>query len=115
MSILPLWALLISLVSPKFAHAEIVVKDKMLYELAKCESGLNELALNPRDPITRSVGLFQFKDTTWARYLKKYDLGDLDIWNGDAQLVVARKMYDDEEVDFYREFPTCAKIIKFQK
>ena len=63
----------------------------MLVKLVACESGLNPLALNPKDPITRSVGILQFKDKTWASY------GYGDIWDWKAQLAVGIKMMANKE------------------
>ena len=47
---------------PKLSPLEQWVED-----LAMCESGDNPNALNPKDPITRSVGWLQFKDATFLR------------------------------------------------
>ena len=53
--------------------AELPVFDVWLNDLAQCESGGNPNALNPHDPVTRSVGLFQFKDKTFLKYARKYN------------------------------------------
>lgn len=46
----------------------------MLKELAECESGRNEDAYNPKDPISGSYGPFQFKLGTTKWYLKKFKM-----------------------------------------
>lgn len=55
----------------------ILERNKILQkmeDLALCESSNNPLALNPDDKGTPSYGLFQYKETTWKRYIKQYNL-----------------------------------------
>lgn len=68
-----------------------------LDKLAQCESGGNSKALNANDGGSRSVGLLQFKDSTFIAYSRKYNLGysSKDIWDGEKQKHVALHMLLD--------------------
>ena len=83
---------------------ELSPMDVWLNELSWCESRDNPNALNPKDPVTRSVGLYQFKDATFLRYAKKYNFyGDVsdkeilsNIWDPKAQKVMTRNMIQED-------------------
>lgn len=76
---------------------EVSPVDIFLDKLAECESGGNPKALNPHDYGSRSVGLYQFKDGTFAAYSKAYKLNNVpaDIWNPEKQKELARLMLLD--------------------
>ena len=60
--------------------------------LIACESGGDPYAINHRDPITRSVGILQFKDETYKHFcVEQYGLPN-DIWNPNNQIKCARIM-----------------------
>lgn len=60
-------------------------------EIAFCESGINNKALNPKDSDgTRSVGLLQFKDKTFYKWAKLAQIDKPDIWNPIQQIVLYR-------------------------
>jgi len=76
--------------------------------LRKCESGGNDKALNPVDlDGTPSKGRFQFKDTTFYGFAKQYKIVVTDVWNGDEQELILRRMIDDPKVNIRRQFPDC--------
>jgi hypothetical protein len=93
----------------------------LIDKLSICESGGNNLAINPRDTDgTPSYGEFQFKTTTWEMYVKRYDLfewqnfDEADWYNtmmaDDLQRIVVEKMFCDKNVRLVTtEFPTCAR------
>jgi len=75
-----------------------------------CESGGNELALNPKDlDGTPSKGKFQFKDCTFNHLSQKYNIATTSIWKGDEQEQILRKMIDDPEINMAHEFPDCVR------
>ena len=82
-----------------------------LKSLETCESNGNERAINPMDTDgTESVGLYQFKYSTWKHYLKKYGMdSQTSIWEGKLQRQVVRRMVDDPDVRWGNEFPSCVK------
>lgn len=63
-------------------------------KLAKCESGNNEKAIHYNDGGSDSKGYVQYKDATWAGYVKKFSLGFSaeDIWSKEAQMVVTKEV-----------------------
>ena len=72
--------------------------------LAECESGNNPNAINPHDPITASMGLLQFKKSTFINFSRKYhffpetftDNQILEhIYDGHVQRTLARNMIVD--------------------
>ncbi len=100
--------------------------DKLIRELSFCESGNNNLALNKIDKNgLSSKGTWQFQDKSWRYYIKKYDLWNWkeweeadfenNVWDGEYQRVVVRKMFIDKDVDLRQEFPDCSKKLKLKK
>lgn len=107
---------------------EIAVKSEylssqavFLLKLRKCESGNNDLALNPKDlDGTESLGRYQFKRKTWEYFVKNYDLfgwqnwdkadWENSIWDGQWQEQVLWRMLKDKSVDWRQQFPTCVKL-----
>jgi hypothetical protein len=66
--------------------------------MEKIESSGNPNAINPKDPITRSVGILQFKDATFEEFcIEKYKIAyDLDeIWNPEIQRDCTELMLKD--------------------
>ena len=60
--------------------------------LIACESGGDHSAINHHDPITRSVGILQFKDETYKHFcVEQYGLPN-DIWNPTNQIKCAERM-----------------------
>jgi len=60
--------------------------------LIACESGGDPSAINYHDPITRSVGILQFKDETYKHFcVEQYGLPN-DIWNPTNQIACAKIM-----------------------
>ena len=62
-----------------------------------CESNGNPNAINQNDGGSRSVGILQFKDATFAFFSKKYGLNYSpdDIWNPQKQRTLAQMMLAD--------------------
>ena len=79
--------------TPEISQYEIELDD-WVERLAKCESGNNPKAINPDDGGSRSVGYVQFKDATWAGYIKKFNLHFTpdDIWDKEAQKYVTKEI-----------------------
>lgn len=77
--------------------------DRLIDQLAWCESRNDPFAVNPADPVTRSVGLLQFKDDTFWRYNEIYKiLPDLErheipnvIFEAEAQRALAKEIIKD--------------------
>lgn len=66
-------------------------QDQELYDLAKCESQLNEKAINPMDSDgLMAYGLFQYKQGTWRWFQELMGVEGLDIMSGADQLSVTR-------------------------
>lgn len=96
----------------------------VLADLAFCESGFNEKALNPNDlDNTPSYGLFQFKPSTLYFYALKYQvLSDIEqaeiqnvIYDGSIQLKTVAKMIENrghKESFWLQQFPGCYKKYK---
>lgn len=81
-------------------------------ELRNCESGGNDTALNPKDlDGTPSHGRYQFKDTTFYAYAKKYNIKVTSYLNGDEQELLLDQMIQDNDVDLTWEFPDCTSRI----
>ena len=75
---------------PKEFWLTLLEKDPVLYNLAKCESGLNPLAVNPRDSNgLPSLGLMQYQTETWKMFTKAMDFQG-DIMNPYDQLIVTQ-------------------------
>lgn len=88
-------------------------RDIWLANLEWCESrGIPE-AINPFDSDgTPSFGAFQFKPSTFKYYQEKYQLAG-SLMDYAAQLDILKRMIDDPEVKFDKEFPACIKKIGF--
>lgn len=57
-----------------------------LIRVAKCESGLNPKALNPKDTDgLPAYGLYQFKKGTFLYFAKAANIDNPDIWNTEHQ------------------------------
>ena len=66
--------------------------DSLIDRLIMCESGGNPYAINEHDPITRSVGILQFKDLTYKHFcVEQYGFPN-EIWNPTYQVDCAKKM-----------------------
>ena len=97
---------LTSLVSLLQAQAtELPAFDVWLQDLAQCESQNNPNAVNPHDPVTRSRGLYQFKDKTWLQWTKRFNFYPdtwtdkqilEEIFDGHAQTVLVREMIRED-------------------
>lgn len=59
--------------------AKYNVSDASMVALAKCESSLNNLAINHADPEGGSIGLFQFQPSTFYGFAKRHGIEDPDI------------------------------------
>lgn len=83
-----------------------------LNRLSYCESGHNNKAVNPYDGGSRSVGLLQFKDSTWKYYSTHYRLGYTaeDIWNGDKQIHMALLMLKENTKNQHQWHNCAVKI-----
>lgn len=81
-------------------------------KLALCESGDNDLAINPMDTDgTASLGTFQFKVSTYEWLLDKYDIIPAPIFSSTTQRAIVRRMINDPQIKIHRQFPTCVKKI----
>lgn len=90
------------------APMQIPDRETWLQLLEICESGGNPEALNPVDRDgTASHGLLQFKDSTFEMYRLRYGLGDVELYDPEAQRTIVRYMMDDPRVNWEREFPDC--------
>lgn len=77
--------------------------DRIIDQLAWCESRNNENAINPHDPDTASYGLLQFKVDTFYRYNEIYRiLPDLErsevlnvIFDGETQKKLSKNIIRD--------------------
>lgn len=80
-------------------------------KLAKCESGNNEKAINHYDGGSRSVGYVQYKDDTWGRYNRKFNLpyGADDIWSKEAQIAVTKEVIRQDYA--HKNWYNCTKAI----
>lgn len=62
-----------------------------LEQLARCESGINEKAINHMDSDgLKAYGLFQYKDFTWKAFQEEMGVSGLDIFSGADQLRVTK-------------------------
>ena len=108
---------------PRPAFSEV---DRLIESLAVCESGGNNIAVNPNDlDNTPSYSTFQWKPSTWSLYVKRYKLWNSEEWD-EADLVnamwdtqyqkeIVKKMFTDPRVDLRREFPGCSKKLGLKK
>jgi hypothetical protein len=85
-------------------------REQWLTDLEICESGGNPNALNPVDRDgTPSHGLLQFKDTTFEMYRVRYSMGEVELYDPEAQRLMVRFMMDDDAVRWEQEFPDCVR------
>ena len=83
---------------------------KWIDALAKCESNGRWTALNPMDlDGTASKGKFQFKESTFKNFAKKYGIKTTSIWNGDEQELIVHEMIKDKSVNMKMQFPDCVR------
>lgn len=86
---------------------------KWLDRLATCESNgkSNAVHLHDGKDGTRSVGLLQFKDSTFINYSKRYKLGykPEDIWDGHKQKEVALHMLKENKNNQLQWY-ICSKV-----
>jgi len=69
-----------------------------LEALAKCESTVNESAVNPSDSDgLPAYGLFQYKETTWEAFQKEMGVSGLDIMSGSDQLRVTKWAFSNNK------------------
>ena len=72
-----------------------LAKTPWLENLAKCESNINERAVNEMDSDgLKAWGLFQYKIGTWLAFQKEMGVSGLDIMSGADQLRVTRWAMD---------------------
>ena len=96
--------------APKLAQVASSTLDVWIHRLALCESGGKWTALNPMDlDSTPSKGKFQFKETTFRNFAKKYGIKTTSIWNGDEQELIVREMIKDKSVNLRQQFPACVR------
>ena len=69
------------------------VKEKLLLDVAFCESGYNQKAWNKKDPGVGSKGFMQFQEGTYYSYAKKIGIEKPDIWNNEHQAKVSAYMF----------------------
>ena len=70
--------------------------ERYLSRLAYCESRGNPEAINEHDPITPSIGLFQYKVETWAYFSEQFNFKG-DIMNGADQWELTRRVIEADE------------------
>lgn len=89
---------------------EELKKDTILYALAKCESNLNPLALNPADTNgLPSRGLLQFQSETWILWTSQIDKArGWNIWNPEHQVEVGTWAL---KKGLIHHWPTCSRQI----
>jgi len=86
-------------------------RDVWLAVLEWCESNGITTAINPKDlDGTASFGAFQFKPSTFRGYQEKYGIQG-ELMDYDAQLEILKRMLDDKDVKWEKEFPACIKKI----
>lgn len=78
--------------------------------MERWESGGDPDALNPNDPITRSVGILQFKDGTFQEFcVERYKIASNvdEIWNEEIQRDCAELMLRDRLGYHWSTFKYC--------
>ena len=90
----------------------VVDMPEILNQLAYCESSLNPMAYVKDDYGSPSMGLLQFKLSTWNWAIKKYNYKGLDIMNPDHQKLVAGRMIED---GLWKHWKICGKKIGLDK
>ncbi len=66
--------------------------EEALAVIRACESENNPRAYNPADPVTESIGLYQFKTETFHHFGERYGLPHDDIWSPEQQHEIAKAM-----------------------
>ena len=86
------------------------LKGTKLYELAECESGINPLAVNPRDTNgLPSRGLFQYQSETWVAWTTQIDKEKKwNIWSAEDQIIVTKWAM---KKGLSTHWPTCSKKV----
>ena len=69
------------------------VKEKLLLDVAFCESSFNPKAWNKKDPGVGSKGFMQFQEKTFYSYAEKIGIENPDIWNNEHQAKVSAFMF----------------------
>jgi hypothetical protein len=113
--IVALASLALALSNYQVKAAELPAFDVWLQDLAQCESKNNPNAVNPHDPITRSRGLYQYKDVTFINAAKQFsffpdswtDKQILEqIFDGHTQTVMTRNLINDN-YENWRKWTNC--------
>ena len=103
-----------------FKDVEIL---KIVDKIAECESGDYNLAINPDDGGSRSIGVLQFKDETFKLYANKYNILPEGIeekeienlmWFEDVQKDLAYEMINENKENI-RHWLNCGKLLKLIK
>lgn len=81
----------------KIQTAQTEAQRAWMDKLIACESGGNAEALNPHDGGSRSVGILQFKDATFAHFTERYGLSFTagDIYDPEKQKILAHYILKD--------------------
>lgn len=83
--------------------------EEWLLALEWCESRGRPEAINPVDRDgTPSLGLLQFKDTTFAFFSKAYGIPG-ELMDPDAQRAIVRRMMRDPSIRWESQFPDCVQ------
>lgn len=64
-----------------------------LYNVAKCESSLNSRAFNAQDPNGGSKGVFQFQNSTFAKFAPEAGIVNPNVWNPLDSIQTAAYMF----------------------
>ena len=112
--------LLANLITPKIPVFDM---EKVLAQLAYCESSNNPKAYRADDGGSPSIGLYQFKQKTWDWAVKRYHIDFrlatstklipvIDIWNPEYQRMVAREMLKEKRFSHWR---TCSRKLGLER
>ena len=72
-----------------------------------CESRGNPKAINPKDRDgTASLGILQFKKSSFAYFEKKYGIKG-DLMNADTQEAIVTQMILKGGINWHQQFPDC--------
>lgn len=75
--------------------ASVYPMNELLEDLAECESDNNPAAINSKEIHGTSWGKYQYRIDTWNWALERYELGKLDILNGEHQDIVTTKLLSE--------------------
>lgn len=75
------------------------IDQELFMAVARCESGLNPNALNPK---SGTRGLFQFMPRTWARNAARLGYSEDDVWNPVANAAVAALMWSGPNPQYWQ-------------